>query len=116
MTFRSVVMSDTPAPLGRGCEVADGCDYAPLHHTGHLSSVIVKVSDQILAIPNKRKGSTTFAQLLELRQALHDRGHTLVLCGVSPATKGVFIVSRLDGLFDFVADRFAALATLQMIG
>ena len=61
-------------------------------------------------------GSTTLAQLLELRQALHDRGHTLVLCGVSPATKGVFIVSRLDGLFDFVADRFAALATLQMIG
>ena len=61
-------------------------------------------------------GSTTFARLLELRQALHDRGHTLVLCGVSPATKGVFIVSRLDGLFDFVADRFAALATLQMIG
>jgi anti-anti-sigma factor len=61
-------------------------------------------------------GSTTFARLLELRQVVHDRGHKLVLCGVAPATKGVFTVARLDGLFDFVADRFAALATLQMIG
>jgi len=64
MTFCSVVMSDTPAPLGRGCEVADGCDYAPLRHTGHLSSVIVKVSDEILAIPNKRKGSALFPVML----------------------------------------------------
>ncbi len=60
-------------------------------------------------------GSTTFARLLELRQVLHDRGHTLVLCGVSPATKGVFTVARLDELFDFVADRFAALASVQMM-
>jgi len=48
MIFCSVVMSDTPVPLGGGCAVADGCDYAPLRDTRHFSSVIVKVSDQIL--------------------------------------------------------------------
>ena len=41
-------------------------------------------------------GSTTFARLLELRQVLQDSGHKLVLCGLSPATKGVFtIMSRI---------------------
>jgi hypothetical protein len=48
MIFCSVVMSDTPVPLAGVCEVADGCDYAPLRHARDLSSVIVKVSDQFL--------------------------------------------------------------------
>jgi anti-anti-sigma factor len=60
-------------------------------------------------------GSTTFAGLLELRQALQDSGHKLVLCGLSPATKGVFSIVRLDSVFEFVEDRFAALASLQMM-
>ena len=51
-------------------------------------------------------GSTTFASLLQLRQVLQDSGHKLVLCGLSPATKGVF---------EFVEDRFAALASPQMM-
>ncbi len=33
-----------------------------------------------------------------------------------PATKGVFTIARLDDLFEFAEDRFAALAGLQMIG
>jgi anti-anti-sigma regulatory factor len=61
-------------------------------------------------------GGTTFTQLLELRKVLRDSGHKLVLCGLSPATKGIFTIVRLDGTFDFVEDRFAALATVQMIG
>ena len=61
-------------------------------------------------------GSTTFARLLELRRVLHDSGHKLVLCGVAPPTKGVFTITRLDGVFEFVEDRFTALASLQMIG
>lgn len=61
-------------------------------------------------------GSPTFSRLLELRQLLLDCGHTLVLCSVAPATKGVFTIARLDEVFDFVEDRFAALATLQMTG
>jgi len=61
-------------------------------------------------------GGATFTRLLELRQVLRDSGHKLVLCGLSPATKGIFTIVRLDGTFDFVEDRFAALATVQMIG
>ncbi len=61
-------------------------------------------------------GCPTFARLLELRQLLQDRGHILVLSGVAPATKGVFRIARLDGVFDFVKDKFAALADLQIIG
>jgi anti-anti-sigma regulatory factor len=61
-------------------------------------------------------GSPTFARLLELRQVLLDSGHKLVLCGLSPATKGVFTVTRLDSTFAFVEDRFAALARVQMVG
>ena len=60
-------------------------------------------------------GSTTFARLLELRQMLLDSGHKLVLCGLSPATKGVFSIARLDSVFEFVEDRFAALASLQIV-
>jgi len=60
-------------------------------------------------------GSTTLARLLELRQVLQDSGNKLVLCGLSPATKGGFTVTRLDSVFAFAEDRFAALAQLQMV-
>jgi anti-anti-sigma factor len=60
-------------------------------------------------------GSTTFASLLQLRQVLQDSGHKLVLCGLRPATKGVFSIARLDSVFEFVEDRFAALANLQIV-
>ena len=61
-------------------------------------------------------GSPTFARLLELQQVLQDSGHKLVLCGLSPAIKGAFSIVRLDSIFDFVEDRFAALACLQIVG
>lgn len=60
-------------------------------------------------------GSRMFAALLELRQLLQESGHKLVLCGLSPATKGVFSIARLDDVFEFVEDRFAALAGLQIM-
>jgi anti-anti-sigma factor len=60
-------------------------------------------------------GSTIFAALLELRQVLQDSGHQLVLCGLSPAAKGVFSIARLDSVFEFVEDRFAALGRLQIV-
>jgi anti-anti-sigma factor len=60
-------------------------------------------------------GSQAFASLLELRQVLLDSGHKLALCGLRPATKGVFVVARLDNVFEFVEDRFAALAKLQIV-
>jgi anti-anti-sigma factor len=60
-------------------------------------------------------GSRMFAALLELRQLLQESGHKLVLCGLSPATKGVFSIARLDDVFEFVQDRFAALADHQIV-
>ena len=54
-----------------------------------------------------------FSQLLELRQLLHENGYQLVLCGVAPVIKGVFASVRLDDVFDFVKDKFAALAYFQ---
>ena len=61
-------------------------------------------------------GGAMFTQLLELRQLLQAGGHTLILCGVAPATRGVFSIARLDKVFDFVKDRFAAVARFQTIG
>ncbi len=61
-------------------------------------------------------GGACLARLLELRSLLHDSGHKLTLCGVAPATKGVFTVARLDDLFEFAEDRFTALASPQLVG
>jgi anti-anti-sigma factor len=61
-------------------------------------------------------GGTCLASLLEVRRLLNNCGHRLTLCSVAPATKGVFTIARLDRLFEFAEDRFAALAGLQMIG
>jgi len=56
-----------------------------------------------------------FTQMLELRRLLQEGGHAMILCGVDPATRGVFTIARLDEVFDFVKDRFAALAHLQQV-
>jgi len=61
-------------------------------------------------------GGRTLTRLLELRQLLQDQGRKLVLCSVAPATRGVFTIARLDEIFDFVRDKFAALAHLQILG
>ncbi len=61
-------------------------------------------------------GGACLAGLLKLRKLLHDSGHKLTLCSVAPATKGVFTVARLDGLFEFAEDRFTALASPQLVG
>ena len=61
-------------------------------------------------------GGACLAGLLEVRRLLKDCGHKLTLCSVAPGTKGVFTIARLDSLFEFAEDRFAALASLQMTG
>lgn len=61
-------------------------------------------------------GGACLVGLLELQRLLNDAGHKLTLCSVAPATKGVFTIARFDDLFEFAEDRFAALASLQMIG
>jgi anti-anti-sigma factor len=59
--------------------------------------------------------SSSLSKLLKLRKLLNDCGHKLIFCNVAPATKGIFTVTGLDGVFDVVDDKFVALASLQMV-
>ncbi len=60
--------------------------------------------------------SSSISKLLKLRKLLGDCGHRLVFCSVAPATKGIFTVTGLDGIFELADDKFVALASLQMVG
>ena len=59
--------------------------------------------------------SSSLSKLLKLRKLLADCGHRLVFCSVAAATKGIFTVTGLDGIFEFADDKFVALASLQMV-
>lgn len=59
--------------------------------------------------------STSLAALLRLRKLLTDCGQRLVLCSVGSATKGVISVTGLDGVFEIVDDKFAALAQVEVM-
>ena len=59
--------------------------------------------------------SSSLSKLLRLRKLLVDCGHRFVFCNVAAATKGVFTVTGLDAIFEFVDDKFVALAGLQLV-
>ncbi|MDO8302691.1 MAG: STAS domain-containing protein [Sedimentisphaerales bacterium] len=59
--------------------------------------------------------SSSIAKILKLRKALKDANQRLVLCGIKNATRGIFMVTGLDSVFEFVDDKFIALASLQLI-
>jgi len=59
--------------------------------------------------------SSSLSKLLKLRKLLTDCGHRLVFCNVAAATKGIFTVTGLDGVFELVDDKFVALASLQIV-
>ncbi len=59
--------------------------------------------------------SSSLSKLLKLRKLLADCGHRLVFCSVAPATRGIFTITGLDGIFEIADDKFVALASLQMI-
>ena len=56
--------------------------------------------------------SSSLSMLLNLRKMLSDSGHKLVLCSVSAATKGIFMITGLDGNFEFANDKSEVLASL----
>jgi anti-anti-sigma factor len=56
--------------------------------------------------------SSSLSKLLKLRKLLIDCERRLVLCCVATATKAIFSVTALDGIFEMVDDQFAALASL----
>ena len=60
--------------------------------------------------------SSSIAKLLKLRKAVEGGDRRLVISTVSKQTKGVFTVTGLDDIFDFVDDQFVALAGLQLVG
>ena len=60
--------------------------------------------------------SSSISKLLKLRKLLADCGHRLIFCSVAAATRGIFTVTGLDGIFEFADDKFVALASLQMVG
>lgn len=60
--------------------------------------------------------SSSLSKLLKLRKCLGDSGRGLVLCGLAPATKGIFTVTGLDGLFEIADNKFLAMTGLQMVG
>ena len=59
--------------------------------------------------------SSGLSALLRLRKLLVDCGHQLVFCSVAAATRGIFTVTGLDGVFEAVDDKFVALAGLQIV-
>lgn len=59
--------------------------------------------------------SSSLSKFLKLHKLLTDCGHRLVFCNMAPATRGIFTVTGLEGLFEVVEDRFTALAGLQII-
>lgn len=59
--------------------------------------------------------SSSLSKLLRLRKLLTDCGHRLVFCNVAGATRGIFTVTGLDGIFELADDKFIALASLQMV-
>ncbi len=60
--------------------------------------------------------SSSLSKLLQLRKMSLDCGRRLIFCGVPSTTSGVFKVTGLDQAFELADDKFAALATLEMIG
>ena len=60
--------------------------------------------------------SSSLSRFLKLRKLLTDCGHRLVFCGAAAATRGIFTVTGLDMVFEFVDDKFVALAGLQLVG
>ena len=59
--------------------------------------------------------SSSLSKLLRLRKLLADCDHQLVFCGVAAATKGIFTVTGLGGIFELADDKFVALASLQIV-
>jgi anti-anti-sigma factor len=59
--------------------------------------------------------SSSLSKLLKLRKTLMDGDHQLVFCNVAAATKGIFAVTGLEGIFRVVEDKFVALAGLQLV-
>jgi anti-anti-sigma factor len=57
--------------------------------------------------------SSSISNLMILRKLMQEHERQLILCNVAVMTKYIFTVAGLDKIFDFVDDRFAALAVVK---
>ncbi|MHC4260396.1 MAG: STAS domain-containing protein [Planctomycetota bacterium] len=57
--------------------------------------------------------STSITNLMILRDLVSGLGRQLILCNVSCLVKSIFQVCGLDGVFNFAADKYAGLESLQ---
>jgi len=60
--------------------------------------------------------SSNIAKLLRLRKQMISSGKRLVLCDVNTQAWGVFLVTGLDKIFEFINDISTALASLRIAG
>ena len=76
-----------------------------------------KIHDVVIDLAGVEQiSSSDLAGLLRLRQLAESGGRRLVLCGVTPAAEGIFLLTGLDAVFEITHDKFTALATLEMTG
>lgn len=59
--------------------------------------------------------SSSISALLKLQKLINDNGKRLFFTDVSPATRNIFRVTGIEELFNFISDKFTALASLQMV-
>lgn len=59
--------------------------------------------------------SSSISALLKLNKLLSDSGRKLILSSMSKATKNILNVIGVEELFEFINEKFMALAGLQMV-
>ncbi len=58
--------------------------------------------------------SSSIAKLLKLRKLQKHNNHRLIISSVGTQTQKIFELTGLDNVFEFVEDKFVALASLQL--
>ncbi len=81
---------------------------------GRLESTDGDTPDVILNLLGvSRLNSSNLSQLLRIRKMLISRDRRLRICSVDDSVWSVFLVTGLDGLFEFTDDVSTSLASLQ---
>jgi len=103
---QEVLLVDLPEDLARQDELQI---VLRMLHNGGVCDVVVDFS-QVHVV-----GGAWLTHLLKVQRLVHEHGHKLTLCGVAPVMRGLFTIAHLDSRFGFAEDRFAALATPQLV-
>jgi len=102
----NIILVDLPQEPGMGEELKSIIEIA--RDRGDCDVVVDFSSVDIVT-------SSSLSKLLKLRKLLADCEHRLIFCNVAPATRGIFTVTGLDGIFELADDKFIALASLQIV-